>query len=394
MTSPMSRRDRLMATLRGEAVDRPAVSFYEIGGLPMDPHDPDPFNIYQDSSWRPLLELAEQETDLIRLRSAVRAHSHEAWDRAAAGSAQTVRDEFLSTETWEKDGSRVTRVTLRVAGRELTCLMRREPHTDTLWTVEHLVKDHDDLLAYLQLPDAFFDETVTVEPLRVEEQALGDRGIVMVDTEDPLCAAATLMSMQDYTVVAFTENRLFHQLLEKLARPLLSRTEQVAREFPGHLWRIYGPEYASEPYLPPHLFDEYVVRYVSPMVHAIRQYGGFARIHCHGRVRNLLDMIVGMGADAIDPLEPPPHGDVTLDDVRQHYGRQLVLFGNLEVVDIERMDPARFDALVCRTLQQGTTGPGRGFVLMPSASPIGRTVGPNTLLNYQTIVRRATTWSA
>jgi thiazole synthase ThiGH ThiG subunit len=31
---------------------------------------------------------------------------------------------------------------------------------------------------------------------------------------------------------------------------------------------------------------------------------------------------------------------------------------------------------------------------MPSASPIGRTVGPNTLLNYQTIVRRATTWGA
>ena len=86
-------------------------------------------------------------------------------------------------------------------------------------------------------------------------------------------------------------------------------------------------------------------------------------------------MIVGMGADAIDPLEPPPHGDVTLDDVRQRYGRQLVLFGNLEVVDIERMDPAQFDTLVCRTLQQGTAGPGRGFVLMPSASPIGRTVG-------------------
>ena len=73
MTSSMSRRDRLMATLRGEAVDRPAVSFYEIGGLRMDPTDPDPFNIYHDSSWQPLLELAEQETDLIRLRSAVRA---------------------------------------------------------------------------------------------------------------------------------------------------------------------------------------------------------------------------------------------------------------------------------------------------------------------------------
>ena len=34
-----------MATLRGEPVDRPAVSFYEIGGFQSDPADPDPYNI-------------------------------------------------------------------------------------------------------------------------------------------------------------------------------------------------------------------------------------------------------------------------------------------------------------------------------------------------------------
>ncbi|MBM4093275.1 MAG: hypothetical protein FJ276_28270 [Planctomycetes bacterium] len=226
-----------------------------------------------------------------------------------------------------------------------------------------------------------------------EERALGDRGIVMVDTEDPLCAAATLMSMEDYTVTAFTENRLFHRLLEKLAQPILKRTEQVAREFPGRLWRVYGPEYASEPYLPPRLFDEYVVRYVRPMIAAIHAHGGFARIHCHGRVRNLLDMIVAMGADAIDPLEPPPHGDVALDDVRRQYGQQLVLFGNLEVADVENMDPVRFDRVVCTALEQATRDPGRGFVLMPTACPVGRHVSDRTLQNYRTIVRRAREWS-
>ena len=41
----MTRRERLMATLRGEPVDRPAVSFYEIGGFQSDPADPDPYNI-------------------------------------------------------------------------------------------------------------------------------------------------------------------------------------------------------------------------------------------------------------------------------------------------------------------------------------------------------------
>ena len=35
-----------MATLRGEPVDRPSVSFYEIGGFQINPTDPDPYNIY------------------------------------------------------------------------------------------------------------------------------------------------------------------------------------------------------------------------------------------------------------------------------------------------------------------------------------------------------------
>ena len=66
----MTRRQRLMAILRGEPVDRPAVSFYEIGGFNINPADPDRFNIYNDPSWQPLLALAEEQTDLIRMRTA------------------------------------------------------------------------------------------------------------------------------------------------------------------------------------------------------------------------------------------------------------------------------------------------------------------------------------
>ena len=49
------------------------------------------------------------------------------------------------------------------------------------------------------------------------------------------------------------EPALFHQLLEKMARSIHRRTEQVSRLFPGRLWRIYGPEYATPPYLPDHI---------------------------------------------------------------------------------------------------------------------------------------------
>ena len=44
----MTRRQRLMATLRGEPVDRPAVSFYELNGLDEDPGDPNNLDPNQD----------------------------------------------------------------------------------------------------------------------------------------------------------------------------------------------------------------------------------------------------------------------------------------------------------------------------------------------------------
>ena len=367
-------------------MDRLAVNLYEIGGLLMDPHDGDKFNVYNDPSWKPLLDLAENHTDLIRLRSPVRKESHRAWDDIADG--KSARDEFFKIDAFEEDGCRITRITLNIAGRTMTSMTRRERDVDTIWTTEHLLKSKEDLLAYLQLPDEVFAEKIDIAPLLKEEKKLGDRGIVMVDTEDPICAAATLFGMEDYTILALTEQDLFHRLLEKLARQIWARTEKVAAQLPGRLWRIYGPEFATEPYLPPKLFEEYVVRYSGPMVKMIRRHGGFARIHCHGRIRNVLDYIVGMGADAIDPVEPPPQGDVLLRDVIEKYGKQLVLFGNIEIADIETLSNDEFGVMVDRTLEDMASGSGRGCVVMPTASPFGRVVSPCAMRNYETLVRK------
>jgi hypothetical protein len=372
-----------MATLRGEPVDRPAVNFYELGGFDVDPSDPDEFNVYNDPSWRPLLQMAEEQSDLIRMRSPVKSRSHEPVD------TDDCRSKFFKTEKFLADGCSFKRVILNIAGRTMTSLTRRCPDLDTIWTLEHLLKSTDDLKAYLELLDEVFAEQIDVAGLIEEDRKLGDRGIVMVDTEDPICAAAYLFSMEDFMVVALTEQKLFHRLLEKLSRHIYTRTKVTAEQFPGHLWRIYGPEYATEPYLPPHLFEEYVVRYTGPMVEMIQKHGGFARIHCHGRIRAILDYIIEMNPAAIDPIEPPPQGDVELSYIRRKYGKDLVLFGNIEFAAIENTEPPEFETLVAKTLKDGTAGRGRGFVLMPSSAPICRKITPRVMTNYQTMLHLA-----
>ena len=378
----MTRRERLMTTLRGEPVDRPAVSFYEINGLDQDPDRDDPFNIYTHPSWRPLLELARDETDRIVMRG-VPFNSTHAGPIAAATRRETVVQGSVRTVVEQ----------LKAGDRMLTRRTRRDRDVDTIWTVEHLLKSPDDVRAYLSLmndrsgssgrPDV---ATVETEGVLRAEAELGDSGIVMIDTPDPLCMAASLFSMEDYTIIAMTERGLFGELLARLAEPLLERTRAVSAALPGRLWRIYGPEYASPPYLPPDLFREYVCRYVTPMVEAIHLHGGYARVHSHGNLRAILDDIAATGADALDPIEPPPQGDVELRYVRERHGRQLVLFGNLEASDLENLPPPVFAERIRRAIDEGTGGPGRGFVLMPSSCPYGRVLAPRALANYEAMV--------
>ena len=372
----MTRRERLMATLRGAAVDRPPVSFYEINGWTEKPGDPDPFNIYAHPTWRPLIDLARNHTDGIVMRSV-------AFDDAAPDPLAALTRE-KTTHTGE---SRVTVRSIAAGSRTLSTRTRRDRDVNTVWTEEHLLKDVDDLQAYLALPAPAAD-IGHVNPSRVVdvEAMVGEAGIVMINTADPLCAAASLFDMAEYTVIALTEPDLFRRLLERFAATILPKTEAIARALPGRLWRIVGPEYASLPYLPPALFREYVCTYVAPMIRSIQKYGGYARVHSHGNLRAILDDIVAMNPDGLDPIEPPPQGDVELAYVRKNYGRNMVLFGNLEASDIENLPTPQFAEKVRRALGEGTAGSGRGFVLMPSACPYGRVLSKLAMCNYEKMI--------
>ena len=378
-----------MATLRGEPVDRPAVSFYELNGLDEDYNNPDPYNIYTDPSWRELIDLTRDHTDRIVMRKVLFVT-----DNISAGKekqmvgvpSDPLRSISQEEVSYDANGSRLVKRSIKAGGRVLTSLTRRDRDVNTIWTLEHLLKDVDDLKALLQLDIPGPSGDPDVSGVLEAEAAIGDTGIVMIDTPDPLCLAASLFDMATYTVMAMLEPELFHELLGRFAAILYPNTQAISKALPGRLWRIYGPEFASPPYQSPAAFRDFVVRYDQPMVDAIQQHGGFARIHSHGNLKEILDDIASMGVDGLDPIEPPAQGNVELNYVRQKYGKQMVLFGNLESTDLENLPTDQFVQKIEAALEQGTAGQGRGFVLMPSSCPYGRKLPPLALANYKKMV--------
>jgi len=371
----MTRRERLTRTLEGRPVDRPPVCFYEINGYTQDPGDKSEYNIYGDSSWKPLLDLAANATDRIILCYPAFSNDGNPYEKTASFA--------------DARGCLITVTEIRTPKGTLTRRFKRDRDIDTSWETEHLLKTTDDAQAYLSLPDDGPGEPDIPGVLRFDE-VLGDSGLTCIDTSDALGMTASLFSMADYTVFAMTERALFTKMLERAQRKVLARVRAVSEALPGRLYRIYGPEYASPPYLPPELFREYVAGFDRELIALIHRSGGYARVHCHGNLSRILGDIVSMGADAIDPIEPPPQGDVSLRFVREKYGDRLALFGNIELSDIEVMETPAFADKVKRSLEEGMSGKGRGFALMPTASPIGRKLAARTLRNYEVMVELAT----
>jgi hypothetical protein len=146
----------------------------------------------------------------------------------------------------------------------------------------------------------------------------------------------------------------------------------------------------TPPYTPPHLFARFMVPHVTRMTQILHAAGAKVRLHCHGKIRHVLDMILQTGCDAIDPCEPPPDGDIELDELKRRCAaqdRSVSLFGNLELKLLEAGTPEQVRQAVHRAMHHAK--PGGRFVLMPTAAPINIPLSPPTEANYLTYIDAA-----
>ncbi len=357
-------KERLLRTLRREPVDRVPISTYELLPFGADPwYETQP-------SYSDLLKFIADNTDNLSL-----------WDQPAKN--RCAWDE--ATERWSEGQTHYERYTIHAPKRDLSRVTRRDDNVNTTWTVEPLFKSLDDAEAYYALP--WENGGVDMSRFHQGLERMGERGIMLCDTLDPVCALAYGLGMERFLILAWEERTRIKKLMDVVLERLLIEIREKLDQGAGPLWRIYGPEYVSPPYFPPRVFKELVVAYDKPIVDLIHEYGGYARVHSHGRVNKLLDLFVEMGADATDPLEPPPQGDVDLAEVKKRYGDRLILFGNIEFSFMEHWSPDEIETLVKRSIDAAAEG--GGYVIMPSAAPINAPLWEKTAKNYYRFIETA-----
>ena len=364
----MNSTQRLIACLRGEPTDRVPINLYELCGWDSrawENHEP---------SYGRLMEAIRRDADAMTMvTTAVPNGLASTWD--------------TQVDRWDEADQHVTRTRIHAGGRTLTSVRSHSDDLKTTWHREHPVKDLADLEAYLDLPwepgEVDFGELE-----RAWAQLDGTRGLPMLTFDDPLCELADVFEFGNFMVHVLTEPRAMLSAMDRIhERRMAALPRLLAGPVASAVIRISGPEYATPPYLSPQHFAQLVTRYDSQYIRLIQQAGAFARIHSHGKVARVLDQIEQMAPDALDPLEPPPDGDIDLAQLKRRVGGRICLIGGIELKDLESRTPSQVAALVRSAIEAGK--PGGRYVIMPSAAPINIPLSARTADNCLCLIETA-----
>lgn len=352
----MTSRERILKTLTGEIPDRVPVSLYEFDGYYDD-------WITREPSYAASFRyVTEGITDQFKRVSVPEVSN---WPFSAVES---------ETDHWQETDAQYSRITLHTPKGPLTQLTRRDKNIHTTWTLEHWLKNPADVERWLSIPCSglAFD---TDRFARADEK-LGGRGIPMPDIADAICQVADLLGFSTLLEMLVVEPATVSRLMNFEQERVLEHARAIARAARGRdaIVRLIGPEYATPPYMSPAFFKKLVVEYDQPICDILHDAGIYVRLHSHGKIGQVLDLMASLQPDALDPLEPPPDGDIALDQVKRKIGAKIVLIGNVELRFIEHWTSGEIDQYVQKVMEQAKAG-GR-FVLCPTAMPIHSPLEP------------------
>jgi uroporphyrinogen-III decarboxylase len=367
-------RRRLLTALSGGTPDRVPINTYELAGC----NSRDWYNT--QPSYRSLMDYIRAHTDCMTN-----------WNPRPATDRYTCEERFLCSDypveietTTETAGQfqRTTRICHTPKG-DLRSGTQAAADVYTTWQVEHWCKSIADVDKALSVP---------YEPARYDaadlgrvHAELGEQGLVIASVGDPAYLAADLMSFQGYLMWAFEDTDHFARTVAIIAERVMENLRRQLDCCVLDLYRIVGPEYFTPPYLSPAMFQRFIVPHVTEMTRLIHARGGKVRVHCHGKMAQVLDMILETGCDGIDPCEPPPDGDISLDEVKRRcQARGVSVWGNIELKLLEQATPGQVRAEVQKIMRQAKDG--GGFVLMPTAAPINLPLSPQTEANYRAFI--------
>jgi hypothetical protein len=360
-----------LGTIAGKPVDRIPI-WPPIPWQPLTP-EPEPGDWKCEPNYRQLVAVAEEKCDfLVPLKIPERASDEDNLEEAARRAPYGGifdRRFFLSppdrvdiVEEPTANGGQRLCYKVHTPKGVLTGTDEIRPATDTTWLVEPLVKDVDDAEKLLSVPYRF--DTPDLASYFAHTEKLGDRGVPVCFVTSPMVMVSHMMDLEKFLEWSILERPLIERMIRTIHERVAERLQFALSHGVGPLYRFGGSEQATPPLMSKRDFDDFILGYEAPLWKMTREAGQIAWVHCHGKVGTILDDYIAGGAQMLDPVEPPPQGDIEIGDAKRRAAAgPMTMVGNIEISDLYQATPSRIGALVQHAVCEGGR---RYFILGPS----------------------------
>ena len=357
MPSNMTEKQRVLACVNWEDYDRVPI------------HPPIPFNPVQ---WERGELRSWQDSDNYRaVAGLVAEHCTEPGRYTAQGNRfsrvyHMIPDRYLETVSTDTVGDRTTStVVVHTPRGDLRTVTTRDRDISTGWVIEPLVKDKRDVDWLLSVP--FEPDPVDPALFAAERDAWGERGIVELGISTPLVCSSHIMLFDTFLEWCASERATIERLIEAACERILTRLEPLlAAGVIECIW-LGGSEQATPPMMSNRFYRELAMAYDERIIRLCKENGTLVHVHCHGLVNDVLELMMDMGVDMTDPVEPPPDGDTDFADAKRRCHGRMVLMGNIEFRALEFATTREIDEMVRSAICDGGK---EGMMLYPSARPL------------------------
>ncbi len=395
----MTNRERILAVLRGEPVDRAPIWL-------LFPWDRTTYytDVRKEPSYAPVVEAMTQKASILNRRnfdievfaldfraafpektfrsSLPRALSTQEVSTRAAEAANTTNTGTHPAGT--SSGSTGVSPAGALSGPSASALAATS--AAVLTAAGRFLDSEEDLDVFLSLP--ILDEPAAIEsalsaylPGYLAEKVAFpiDTGAMMLDLGEPIGVLYGAANLLEYPIWSLTRREEITAFLGRLQKHFIEKYRWCLERDLADIYFMVGSELAAPPMVSRKTFREWILPFQKELIDLVHSYGKLVITHFHGQIRDLLDDFLWLAPDGLHTIEEPPVGNCPLSEALAKVDDRIALIGTIQYDEFRALEPLAMRAEVRRVLSQAK---GRRFILSPSAGPFHPVLDDRMLDNY------------
>ncbi|TKJ45755.1 hypothetical protein CEE35_02835 [Candidatus Aerophobetes bacterium Ae_b3b] len=355
----MTSKERILGAIKGQEIDRVPIYAPFLTARVINPAHvpvvPPISNLLQDGI-SALDDWLTKDPNYLQITKLVNEKCEKVWSyyfrELDRWFLLTPREFIKVAKVEEENDSILIKYQVRTPKGNLEYICEKRKDISTVWDRKYIIKDKKDVERILSVPYTL--QKSDIEDFFKYRREIEEKGGLMyIFVSIPMVCVSQLFPFEQFLTWCATERSTLVRLIETAFERIFEQLEYLLQNGVGPIFHFGGSEQATPPMMSPELYDEFVLKYDSRFFDLVHRYGSYVAVHCHGRVGSILDKLIDMGVDLLDPVEAPPGGDIEIGEAKRKVKGRITLVGNIQISDMENCTPEEIDEKVKEAIFSG-----------------------------------------